>query len=154
MPDVMTMPIGASVPADVAAALKNGIGNPCVGKKLVTENDRVRIWMMHIQPGERVAVHHHVLDYIWIALSAGKSRSYRTFGAGVYVDESEVYPGCHAYSKFGEGEFKLHDLENVGTTELIFTVVEFLDSVNTPFPIPDGVRANAANGIVRSTLLP
>jgi hypothetical protein len=148
------MPIGDSVPADVADMLKRGIGNPCVGQKLVTENERVRVWMMHLQPGERVAAHHHVLDYFWVALTAGRTRSYRTNGAGVFVDESELMPGSVAYTKYGTGEFKLHDLENIGTTEVIFTVVEFLDSPNQPIPIPNAVRVNAPSALRRSALLP
>jgi quercetin dioxygenase-like cupin family protein len=150
---VKTMPIGKSLPHEVAGELKRNIGNPCVGQKLVTENDRVRVWMMHLKPGERVAPHHHVLDYIWVAVTAGKSRSYRTNGTGVYADESEVIPGSVAYTKYGKHEFKLHDLENIGTTDLIFTVVEFLDSANAPFPIPDGVHVNAPNALVKSTLV-
>jgi hypothetical protein len=34
----------------------------------------------------------------------------------------------------------VHDLENVGDSELIFCTVEFLDSANKPLPIPDKVR--------------
>ncbi len=29
-----------------------------------------------------------------------------------------------------------HDLENVGTTELLFITVEFLDSENSPLQLP------------------
>ena len=38
------------------------------------------------------------------------------------------------------GHSKVHDLENTGDTELIFTTVEFLDSANKPLPVPDSVR--------------
>jgi hypothetical protein len=37
---------------------------------------------------------------------------------------------------YGPGEFKVHDLENIGDTELIFTTVGFLDSANPPLPLP------------------
>ena len=33
---------------------------------------------------------------------------------------------------FEEGEFMVHDRENIGDTELLFTTVEFLDSPNAP----------------------
>jgi hypothetical protein len=39
------------------------------------------------------------------------------------------------------GHFKVHDLENIGDSELIFCTVEFLDSANKPLPIPDKVRS-------------
>ena len=32
--------------------------------------------------------------------------------------------------------FKVHDLENIADTELIFTTVEFLDCANPPLPLP------------------
>ena len=39
-----------------------------------------------------------------------------------------------------KGHYKVHDLENIGSTELHFTTVEFLDSANQPLPVPDKVR--------------
>ena len=37
--------------------------NPCVGSDLVSESDRVRVWMIRLAPGERIGFHRHVLDY-------------------------------------------------------------------------------------------
>jgi hypothetical protein len=34
----------------------------------------------------------------------------------------------------------VHDLENIGHTELVFTTVEFLDSANAPLELPANVR--------------
>jgi len=39
--------------------------NPCVGSELVSESDRVRVWMIRLQPGERIGFHRHVLDYFF-----------------------------------------------------------------------------------------
>lgn len=39
-----------------------------VGSRLVHENERVRIWEMVLEPGERSAVHEHRLDYILVFL--------------------------------------------------------------------------------------
>ncbi len=36
---------------------------------------------------------------------------------------------------FAAGEFLLHDIENVGTEELVFTTVEHLDSANPALPL-------------------
>jgi hypothetical protein len=33
---------------------------------------------------------------------------------------------------YGRGEYKIHDLENIGDSDLWFTTVEFLDSANEP----------------------
>jgi hypothetical protein len=43
--------------------------------------------------------------------------------------------GQTSHLTYGPGEFKVHDLENIGDTELIFTTVEFLDSANPPLPL-------------------
>ena len=43
------------------------------------------------------------------------------------------------------GDFKVHDLENIGDAELIFTTVEFLDSENPPLDLPQDVRARAGS---------
>ncbi|GEO17484.1 hypothetical protein MAE02_51800 [Microvirga aerophila] len=41
---------------------------------------------------------------------------------------------CHL--AYGSGEFKVHDLENIGDTELVFTTVGFPGSANSPLPLP------------------
>ena len=38
------------------------------------------------------------------------------------------------------GHYKVHDLENIGTSDLNFITVEFLDSANKPLPVPAKVR--------------
>jgi hypothetical protein len=43
-----------------------------VGTRLVWENDRVRIWEMVLEPGERSAVHEHRLDYLLIPLAGDR----------------------------------------------------------------------------------
>ena len=42
---------------------------------------------------------------------------------------------------YGPGEYKVHDLQNIGDTDLTFVTVEFLDSTNQPLPIPQAGRA-------------
>ena len=39
--------------------------------------------------------------------------------------------------EFGPGEYMIHDLENIGNTDLIFTTVELKNSANPPLPILD-----------------
>ena len=39
-----------------------------------------------------------------------------------------------------KGSFKVHDLANIGDSDLNFITVEFLDSANKPLPVPDTVR--------------
>lgn len=49
--------------------------------------------------------------------------------------ESTYAPGDTRHFALGQGEYKIHDLENVGDTDLWFTTVEFLDSANKPLEL-------------------
>ena len=52
--------------------------NPCVGNMLVSESERVRVWMIKLAPGERFGFHRHVLDYFWTCVTGGRGRSTST----------------------------------------------------------------------------
>ena len=52
-------------------------------------------------------------------------------------------PGETRHETYGPGEFKVHDLENLGDKEMVFMTIEFLNSANKPLAIPDKVRAAA-----------
>ena len=109
--------------------------NPCVGTQLLSEGERSRIWFIRLEPGERLGFHRHVLDYSWTSLAAGKARSHINGGR---PSDVVYFAGQTAHIQLGAGEFLLHDLENVGSTPLIFITVEHLDSSNPPIPPPAG----------------
>jgi beta-alanine degradation protein BauB len=111
--------------------------NGCVGTELLSETDRVRVWTIRLKPGERVGFHRHVLDYFWSALNAGRARAHLDDGATV---EHTYTAGETRHETHARGHFKVHDLENIGDTELIFTTVEFLGSANKPLPVPHALR--------------
>ena len=52
-----------------------------VGSRLLSENDRVRVWEIRLAPGERWHAHRHVLDYFWTAVNAGRSRQHTHDGS-------------------------------------------------------------------------
>lgn len=106
--------------------------NGHVGTRLLVETDRMRIWETRLQAGERIAFHRHVLNYCWTALSAGTSRSHAENGI---TRERTYKPGDSAYYEYGRGDFRFHDLENIGDTELVFAIVESLESPNPPLPL-------------------
>ena len=110
--------------------------NPCLGTRLLSQDGRVRVWEVRLKPTERLGFHRHVLDYFWVATTPGKARSHQQDGA---VVEAAYVAGQTSRLTYGPGEFKVHDLENIGETELIFTTVEFLDSANPPLPLPDAM---------------
>lgn len=118
--------------------------NGRVGQRLLSETDRVRVWEIRLAPGKRVAAHRHVLDYFWSAAADGRSLQHTSDGTTRSV---QYRAGDTAHFRFAEGEYLLHDLENVGSEDLVFVTVEFLDSANKPLDIPaeptdtPGVRA-------------
>jgi quercetin dioxygenase-like cupin family protein len=115
--------------------------NPCVGSVLVSESDRVRVWMIRLAPGERIGFHRHVLDYFWTAVSGGRGRQHVHDGTTV---EYTYAPGETRHETYGPGEFKVHDLENLGDREMVFMTIEFLQSANKPMALPERVRQQAA----------
>ena len=40
-----------------------------IATNLLFENDRVRVWEMRLDPGDRSAVHEHTLDYVMVQIS-------------------------------------------------------------------------------------
>ena len=103
-----------------------------VGQSLVSETDRVRVWLIRLRPGERLPLHRHVLDYFWTATTAGAARSHVFGGKTV---ERVYAEGETQHQHFGRGKFKIHDLENIGDGDLAFTTVEFLDGDNAPLAV-------------------
>jgi hypothetical protein len=106
--------------------------NPCVGTCLLSKTERVRVWEVRLKPSERLGFHRHVLDNFWVAITSGKARSHQQDGS---VVEATYVAGQTCHLAYGPGEFKVHDLENIGDSEFVFTTVEFLDSANPPLPL-------------------
>lgn len=110
--------------------------NPCVGHILLSQSERARVWFIRLAPGERIGFHRHVLDYFWTALTAGSAVSHINGGPPKRAD---YFAGETRHLTFARGEYMLHDLENVGASDLLFVTVEHLDSANPPLPLPAGV---------------
>jgi quercetin dioxygenase-like cupin family protein len=115
--------------------------NPCVGSMLLSENERTRVWMIKLAPGERIGFHRHVLDYFWTAVTGGRGLQHVHDGTTV---EYTYQQGETRHETYGKDEFKVHDLTNLGDREMIFMTVEFKDSANQPMPLPASVRPQAA----------
>jgi len=121
-------------PEAVKSDLEKNEFNPNVGSDLVSETDRVRVWHLVLNPGERTPFHRHVLNYFWTCHTEGHARSYFEDGR---VAEMRYAPGDTKHMDYAEGEYLLHCLENIGTTPLTFTTVEFKDSPNAALPLQD-----------------
>ena len=112
-------------------------GDGRVGNELLSVTDRVRVWAIGLKPGQRLGFHTHVLDYFWTSVTGGHGRSH--FGDGS-VSDAAYKPGDIKQLTFKEGESMVHDLENIGDTELLFTTVEFHDSPNAPLDLRSNTR--------------
>ena len=124
-------------PKAIRSEFEKNQQNGCVGTSLVSESERVRVWEIRLRPGERIGFHRHVLDYFWTAVTPGRARSHLQDGSTV---ESGYFAGETRHAAYAAGEYKVHDLENIGDSDLIFTTVEFLDGANAPLAVPDAVR--------------
>jgi quercetin dioxygenase-like cupin family protein len=129
----------AAITADFERESKNP--DPRVGSTLLSDTERTRVWIIRLAPGERIGFHRHVLDYFWTSVSGGRGRQHVHDGTTV---EYTYQPGETRHESYGKGEFKVHDLENLGDSELVFMTVEFKDSANQPMALPAGVRPQAA----------
>lgn len=125
---------------DVRAEILRRRTDGCVGTELVSETDRVRVWLIRLAPGERIGFHTHVLDYFWTAIAAGRARSRHEDGS---TYETTYFAGETQHARYRAGEFKTHDLTNIGETDLVFSTVEFVDGANAPLAIPNAVRTSA-----------
>jgi beta-alanine degradation protein BauB len=105
-----------------------------VGSRLLSQDGRVRVWEIRLAPGQRWHAHRHVLDYFWTAVHAGTSRQHTSDGT---TRDVTYGAGETRHFTFAEGEYLLHDIENVGAGELVFTTVEHLDSANAPLPLDE-----------------
>jgi hypothetical protein len=126
---------------EISAEFQGNQYSGCVGTELVSESERVRVWMIRLAPGERIAFHRHVLDYFWTVVTTGRGRQH--LHDGTTIDKTYL-AGETRHETYQSGEYKIHDLENIGDAELVFTTVEFLDGANKPLPVPDSVRRSAA----------
>jgi hypothetical protein len=76
----------------------------------------------HDRRGDRSIRFPDVLDYFWTAVTPGRARSHKQDGS---IVEATYAAGETRHFAYGTGEYKIHDLENVGDTDLWFTTVEF-----------------------------
>lgn len=133
----------ANWPPEIAAEFEREAKNPngCVGQRLLSESDRVRVWEIRLKPGQRYGFHRHVLDYFWSVSTDGKARAHvwDVSSDGTTVEHT-YKAGETRHETHAKGHYKVHDIENIGTSDLNFITVEFLDSANEPLPISDSVR--------------
>ncbi|HSK95392.1 MAG TPA: hypothetical protein VK891_02155 [Euzebyales bacterium] len=109
--------------AQYADELQAAPSNLAVGSSLLLENDQVKVWEVRLAPGERGPFHAHTHNYFWTCVDG--SVGLQRYADGTYmVRRYEV--GQTQFSEHSPDEPLIHDLENVGDTELRFITVELM----------------------------
>lgn len=115
---------GTFEPADYGEELGEAPDNLDVGTSLWFQNDRIRVWEVRLEPGERGPFHNHTRNYFWTVVEG--SRGLQRFADGTYAVR-EYRVGDTKYLQHSPDNSLIHDLENVGDTLLRFVTVELLD---------------------------
>jgi hypothetical protein len=115
---------GVYDPADFADELSAASSNFEVGTTLWFENERIRVWEILLRPGERGAFHAHVTNYFWTVVEG--SRGLQRFADGTFVVRDYLV-GETRYLEHTPETALIHDLENIGDSDLRFVTVELLD---------------------------
>lgn len=113
---------GTFDPAAFAGEL-HGSPNYDVGTRLLLQNDRVKVWEIVLEPGQRVPFHWHVHPYFYVCAAPGRVR---TRFANGYLVEGDEEAGGVAFMEHSMEQPGVHDLENVGDTTIRYTTVELL----------------------------
>jgi mannose-6-phosphate isomerase-like protein (cupin superfamily) len=109
--------------AEYSDELQAAPSNLAVGTSVLLENERVKVWEVRLAPGERGPFHAHTRNYFWTCVDG--SVGLQRYADGSYmVRRYEV--GETQYSEHSADEPLIHDLENIGDTELRFITVELL----------------------------
>ncbi|MBO0802435.1 MAG: hypothetical protein J2P25_05100 [Nocardiopsaceae bacterium] len=108
-------------PAEFAGELRRAPDNHELGTTLLFANDRVRVFEVRLEPGERGAFHIHDHDYFWTVVDPGRGR--QRLADGTYTVR-DYRLGQTKFLRHGPDNALIHDLENVGGTLLRFVTVE------------------------------
>ncbi len=109
-------------PANFRDELEAAGDNRNIGTAVQFENERVRVWDITLDPGDRLPFHGHTNEYFFTCVEPGRCVSRFPDGNQVTMDYRD---GETWYSERGE-EPEIHDLENVGDTRIRFVTVELL----------------------------
>jgi len=94
-----------------------------VGTKVVFEDDRVRVWVVKLAPGERGAVHRHELDHLLIQVQGDRiAVEPEPDTQSPYSDyfDADVIPGMVTFVPAGGVE----TARNVGDAQYLEIIVE------------------------------
>jgi hypothetical protein len=99
-------------------------GDQAVGTTLRFENDRVRVWEVRLEPGERGPFHTYLHPYLWTCVEGGLGQQRSSDGLVRIVRYSD---GETRFLENSTTSPTIHDLENIDDRFLRFITVELLD---------------------------
>jgi hypothetical protein len=95
-----------------------------IATNLLFENERVRIWEMLLEPGQRIPFHHHRTAYFWVCQEGGRGIQRFPDGTMLHV---EFEPNDFDFLDEERLETDaIHDFENSGDRRCRFMTVELL----------------------------
>ena len=99
-----------------------------IATKLLFENDRVRVWEMRLDPGQKSDLHRHDHDYLMIQVAGDRmAADFEPDSGGPWGHlghvEGDVFPGNVLWSERGGIETAV----NVGEQTFLEVVVELKD---------------------------
>jgi hypothetical protein len=103
-----------------AEELARASENRELGTTVWFENDRIQVWEVRLEPGQRGAFHIHDQTYFWVVVEPG--RGLQRFANGTQVTRDYTL-GETRYLEHSPQKALIHDLENVGETTLRFVTV-------------------------------
>jgi beta-alanine degradation protein BauB len=88
-----------------------------VGKRILFENDLVRVWEISLGPGEHLPKHYHALPYLVVTIEAAHVRVVEHDGRA--YDPIDA-PGDVAFREAGQ----IHELQNISTSQYANRLIE------------------------------
>jgi beta-alanine degradation protein BauB len=80
----------ATMARDLQKEFAAHAGDGRVGKQLLSDTGRVRVWAIGLKRGQRPGFHTHVVDYFWTSVTGGHGRSHVSDG---FVSDTAYKPG-------------------------------------------------------------
>ena len=90
-----------------------------VAQRILFENDRVRVWEIVLEPGQELALHTHLLDYLVVSVETSQMEAREHTGQ---LRQVEPQPGDVSWTSPGDGQ--THSLINKGSQRYVNRLIE------------------------------
>lgn len=91
---------------------------------LVFENEFVKLWDLHLLPGQRIPFRKHNRNIGWVCTTGGLALT--RYGNGK-IDMIKLNPGDTEYFEY-QGKNYINDFENIGEDTIIINILEYKET--------------------------